>query len=342
MKIKNEYIKIKQGKKEITLNNYIYDEYLSLFSTTQYDNGQDIYALYDKQREKQFYNCFVKFDEPLEDITDAVVTDFDVFMIGLSKKVDKLKNGINTTYNFYLGGGYDIYNSNLINVEENYGKKITAIGFGRNAKIYACLDVSNYEIYVIENENLMITRKDVITTEAEVYNGYPIHLSPLGDYGNEIYNPVSMEYETKYAKLYSVGFAKTMGSIDEEFIIGDDIDVKVIDDTSFGFNLKKGEKVSLYPQNTLYTGNDIYPLPLYVAREIYPRIDLYTNNNLYPSDSNYKYIVYKFRLYIIHWLGRNLDDGLEIQELDEYYTMFLENTTKGLFEIITKIERNDE
>lgn len=344
MKIKNEYIKIKQGDKEITLNNYIYDDYLSLFSTTQYDNGQDAEDLYYKQQEKEFYNCFVRFDEPLEDITNAQITDFEVFGYRTKTNFIKIKNGVSVIYNYFFNAFYDIYNPDeLINKEEYYNRKITALGFGRNGKIYACLDVSNYEIYVLEDENLAITRKDNILSEANCYEyDFPVHLSPLGDFENALYNETSLEFENKYAKLYSVGFAKTAGVMSEEYIIGQDIDIKVIDDTKFSFNLKKGEDISLYPRNDLYTGNDIYPLPLYVQHEFYPQNDLYASNDLYPSDSNYKYIVYKFRLYTIHWLGSNISDGLEIQELDEYYTMFLENTTKGLFEIITKIERNDE
>lgn len=341
MKIRNEFIKIKQGKREITLKNFIYDDYLSLFSTTQYDNGEDINALYEKQQEKEFYNCFVRFDDELEDITDAILTDFDIYCIG-NVNLKKQKNKTETTYNFNVGGGYDINNpGSLINISDYYGKKITAIGFGRNEKIYACLDMSNYEIYIIENETLKITRKDIINTEAIAFgNDFPVHLSPVGDYGNEIYNPISMEYERKYAKLYSVGFAKTMGVMSEEFIIGDDIDIKIIDDTSFSFNFKKGEDISIYPNNNFYAGNNIYPLPLYVAHETYPNLDLFPDNNLFPTDSNYKYVIYKFRKYIIHWIGQNFNDGLELQELDEFYEMYLENNTKGLFEIITKIERS--
>lgn len=344
MKIKNEYIKIKQGNKEIKLNNYIYDDYLSLFSTTQYDEGQDIEDLYEKQKEKAFYNCFVRFDEPLEDITNAQITDFEVYGVGSKTNFIKLKNGVNVIYNYFFNEFYDIYNpGTFIDKDEYYGKQITTLGFGRNGKIYACLDVSNYEIYIIEDENLTITRKDNILSEAICYGyDFPVHLSPFGDFENALYNETSLEFENKYAKLYSVGFAKTAGVMSEELIIGDDINIKVIDDTKFSFNLKKGDAVSLYPQNDLYAGSDVYPLPLYVQHEFYPQNDLYASNDLYPSDSNYKYIVYKFRLYTIHWLGPNISDGLEIQELDEYYTMFLENTTKGLFEIITKIERNDE
>lgn len=344
MRIENEYIKIKQGKREITLKNYIYDEYLSLFSTTQYNDGQqDIEGLYYDQQNKQFFNCFIKFDEPLENITSAEITDFDIYAD--ADKIDfiKLKNGTSLIYNYLLNYSYDIYNpGTLIHIEDYYNRKVTTLGFGRNGEIYACLDISNYEIYVIEDETLILTRKDNILSEAVCYGyDYPVHLSPLGDKENAIWNSTSWEYEPKYAKLYSVGFAKTAGVISEEFIIGDDINIKIIDDTSFSFNLKKGDKISLYPQNDLYAGNGVYPLPLYVQNEFYPQNNLYTSDDLYPSDSNYKYIFYKFRLYIIHWVGPNFSDGLVIQELDEYYSMFLENTTKGLFEIITKIERND-
>ena len=345
MKIQNEYIKITQGSRIITLNNYIYDEYLSLFSTTQYNVDDDrIIQLNQEQQNKELAEIYIKIDDPIDDIRNADIDDFDIFTTIKSENFVEYKNGVSIFYNYSFDLAHDIATNLPIDKEDYYNRKITALGFGRNQNIFACLDVNNYEIYIIEDENLTITRKDNILSEAICYGyDFPVHLSPIGDSKDAIYNPISEQLETKYAQIYSVGFAKTLGIIDEEFIIGDDINIKIIDDTKFSFNLKKGDEVSLYPQNNLYTGNDVYPLPLYVQHEFYPQNDLYTSNDLYPSDSNYKYICYKFRLYTIHWTGTSPTEGyFEIQYLDEYYTMFLENTTKGLFEIITKIERNDE
>lgn len=345
MQIKNEYIKIKQGDNEITLNNYIYNNYLSLFSKTQYDiDESDLYSLAHEQRKKELDCCFIKFDEPLEDITNALQDDFDIKIEASQEGFFGFKNEVNLSYIFHLERGVDT-NSYLINAEDYYNRKITALGFSNyhETDIYACIDVSDYEIYVIEGENLSITRKDILKSDAIIYGyDFPVHLSPIGDHRNASYSELSYLYENKYARLYSVGFSKSLGNIDEEYVIGDDIDIKIIDDTSFSFNLLKGENVSIYPNDSLYAGTDVYPLPLYVAHENYPNSNLFPDNNLSPMDSNYKYVFYKFKLYTIHFVGESAQASYPTyNELNESYIMYLENNTKGLFEIITKIERSE-
>jgi hypothetical protein len=137
--------------------------------------------------------------------------------------------------------------------------------------------------------------------------------------------------------------SKSRGVLDEEYVIGEDINVKVESDTSFGFNLLKGEDETIYPQETLYTLDNIYPLPPYIREELYPQDRLFPKDDLFARDSNYKYIFYRFRLYTIHWNGNTPQSGTyEIKYLDKYYTMLLKNNTKGLFEIVTKIERSDD
>lgn len=345
MKIKNEYIKIKQGEKEITLNNYIYDEYLSLFSTTQYNvSDERIVDLVGEQNDKTLDLCYIKFDEPLEDITNATEEDFEVRAGTKRRNLTTSENKINILYDYDFNRATDLSTGRWININDFIGRKITALGFAGLDSIYACLDVSNYDIYVLEDENLTLTRQDTISSEATCvgYN-FPVHLSPVGDYDNAIYNPIAHGYENKYAQIYSVGFAKTLGTFEEEYVIGQDIDLRVESDTSFGFNLKKGENATIFPRNDLYAGNDVFPLPLYIQTELYPRTTLYCDNDLYPSDSNYKYIVFKYRLYTIHWEGEDETTGyIRIKYLDEYYNMYIPNTTKGLFEIVEKIERSDD
>lgn len=345
MIVKNDYIKIKNGKKTTTLHNYIYDRYLVPFSKTQYDvDEEDVISINVEQQKKELNECYIRFDDKLEDITNATISDFQVQVTSYKNNFSGDNNTINIIYEYDFENGFDLIKGASIDKSDYYNKKITALGFGKNEVIYACLDTSNYDIYVLEDEGLFITRKDIISSQAKCYGyEFPVHLSPIGDLKNAVYNSAVSDYEPKYAKLYSIGLSKTLGTINEEYIIGDDIDIKVKSDTSFGFNLRKGEDVSVYPQNNLYTSNDLYPLPLYVKREIYPQNDMYPDSNLYPSDSNYKYIFYKFRLYLIHWNGPTPKEGtFEIQWLDEYYTMYLENDTKGLFEIVTKIERSDD
>lgn len=343
MKIKNEYIKIKNGNKITTLHNYIYHDYLVLFSKTQYEVNDPIDVMAEQQK-KILSEVYIRFDTPLQDITNATINDFEIFNTDSKINIDGLSNNINTTYEYNIDNAFKISDYSKIDISDYYNKKITALGFGNDMKIYACLDVSNYDIYVLEGEQIFITRKDIITTEGDCYDyDYPVHLMPTGDIKNAEYNSVTQNYESLYAKLYSIGFSKTRGVLDEEYIIGQDINIKIESDTSFGFNLSKGETETIYPQNDFYALDNMYPLPFYSREELYPQNRLFPNYNLFPKDSNYKYIFYRFRLYTIHWNGNTPQSGTyEIKYLDKYYTMLLKNNTKGLFEIVTKIERSEE
>lgn len=342
MRIKNEYIKIKNGNKTTTLQNYIYDNYLKPFSKTQYlSQYEDIRV---EQPKKVMQQVYIKFDTNISDVKNATINDFEIYTIKNKINIETSNNTIKTTYDYYLTKANKISDLSVVDISDYYNRKITALGFGNNLTLYACLDVSNYNIYILENEDIYISRKDIITTESEcVGYDYPVHLIPTGDIKNAIYNSATESYENLYAKLYSVGFAKAKGIIDEEYIIGQDIEVNVKSDTSFGFNLLKGENETIYPQEDRYTAEDMYPLPPYSRKEMFPSNNLYPKENLYPKDSNFKFICYKYRLYTIHWYGISSQSGyFDIQYLNEYYTTYLKNNTTGYFEIVTKIERSDD
>lgn len=342
MRIKNEYIKIKTGNKTTTLQNYIYDSYLSPFSKTQYLT--DLSDITQEQAKKIMSQVYIRFDDNLPDVTNASISDFEIYNANNKTGIETSINNIKTSYDYFLNNAYKISDFSAINISDYYNKKITALGFGNNMTLYACLDVSNYNIYVLEDEEIYISRKDIITTETECYGyDYPIHLMPTGDIKNAIYNSISGQYEPLYAKLYSMGFSKSKGVLDEEYIIGQDINIDIIDNTKFGFKLLKGENETIYPQNNIYTSDDMYPLPPFSREELFPKNTLFPKENLFPKESNYKFIFYKYRLYTIHWNGTDPNIGsYEIQYLNQYYTTFLKNNTTGYFEIVTKIERSDD
>lgn len=328
MKIKNEYIKIKTNK-EIVLHNYIYDNYLKIFSTTQY-NENELY----KNESKNLSNCFIKFDTELEDIKNASITDFDISIASSQNEIVGSKQEVNAMYTYTTRKGIRVISTREATNDLNQyaGKKVTALGFGMN-EIMACVDTSNYNVYIVKDEEFNVSRKDIITSDAIcIGNEYPVHLAPLFK---------TCEYESAkgvfianiYAKLYSVGLGATIGKMEEEYIIGEDINAIKESDTSFGFNLRKGNEQSVYPQNNLYTEDSLYPLPLYVQNEIHPQNNLHCSDTLYPLASNYKYVIYKYQLYYI-------DRGSAIEELQQFYTMNYSTKVKGLFEIVNKIERN--
>ena len=311
MIVKNEYIKIKTNK-EYTLKNYIYDSYLSKISRYQYDKTE---------LSIRFTACYLKIETPLADITNATYEDFDV-SIDLNVYGKGNKNTAECIYTLKPNSMY------YINEGEYQGKKITAIGFGiyeEDNTIYACVDTSNYSIYF--DTNVSIERKDKFTTDAYADIDYPENLSPVNSKTATYISQHGSEILSASTNLYSIGLGTRRGEMQEEYIIGEDIDVDVIDNFSFGFKLRKGLEPNKYPTPTTYAGS-LYPLPIKVTREIHPSVNLYAGNKV-PLLSDYKYIIYKYEYYD------------EYQDYGEYFTVSLPNDTKGLFEIVTKIERSD-
>lgn len=114
-----------------------------------------------------------------------------------------------------------------------------------------------------------------------------------------------------------------------------EVELIVESDTSFGFNLRKGLESNKYPSATTYAGSNLYPLPLKVSKEIQPHNKLYTGSGIVPLLADYKYIMYKYRYYYFD------EFRYDYIYIDEYFITNLPNDTKGLFEIVTKIERSD-
>lgn len=330
MIIRNKYIKIKDGK-EITLHNYIYDKYLELVAKAQYDKSVTDFSM---------TTCYLKFDTSFDDILDKTPSDFDMAFGWSNRNIISAENSIevNYTYTPRENSAYIPSTSEIIADFSDYiGKKIMAIGFStrtnQDYEIVACVDTSNYSAYF--QENISFQRKDIFSSDTTVKDGYPINLTPFSEkiivkstgHGDISY--------TCYPVLYSIGLGIRRGEMEEEYIIGQDVDVIIESNTSFGFNLRKGLESNKYPSQGLYAGSNLYPLPLKVSKELHPHRRLYTGSGIVPLLSDYKYIMYKYRYY--YW-----DDyAYDYKYIDEYFITNLPNDTKGLFEIVTKIERSD-
>lgn len=330
MKVKNEYVKIQTENKEITLRNYIYDSYLSLFSRGQYIVSRNIYS-------KKFLGaCYLKFDDELEDYTNATAGDFDIVMLYQNKDIVGNENSVSLTY---LYNTLDVRSldsegarTQIQSLVPYLNRKITAIGFGQTygRDIFACIDTSNYSIKMI-NKNFNVVRKDILSSEATcVGYSYPVHLLPSWGYEKTRLE----DYQYPMAVLYSVGFGRLKGVIEDELILHDDFEVIQESDTVYGINMKIEAEKSIYPQITSYAGNSKYPIKFYAEREIYPNINIQPSISKYPLKSNYKYVIFKYRLYYYYTVD------FEEVFLDEYYTMnYPIGNIKGLFEIKNKIER---
>lgn len=255
MKIKNEYVKIKLGKKEHTFTNLILDNYIDLYA--------DSFLNF---KNKALSSCFIKFDIPQFVDINSKTMEYDLVLnSNFSNTIEIYTENMitnNYTFNEKVSGFPDI--------TDFKGHRIVGLGFGtyeysktkeKNiANIYAYLDVSNYNIYIQDEQNLIISRKDKITTDLEFYSDfedvkYPTHLTTRGTLevnGNE--------YNTIYSQLYSIGLG-TLKHIPEKEITVDNFDI--IRDGVGIVRIRNAKDYAIYPSSTVYPSAEIYPRKKY-------------------------------------------------------------------------------
>lgn len=349
MKIKN-FINIKVGNKSIDFHNLILDEYLKRFVNTQLDVTQNDYAKQDR-----LLDCiFLKFDTVLDFNAQSeinMMTDFDTIMLSVPNPQQLISDRrIEIKYNFNDEYGFtDLELHKRVDISHYYGRKITAIGFNAipgspQLAGYVCsiLDTSNYNLYFQENENFVLTRRDVITTDADFWCNDsrikgPIHLTVSG--GPSLLYQDRLEKTTEggttsyaapansFAQLYSVGFSSYKDFMAEEFIIGTDI-TAINNGTSINLNGIEN-KLSDYLR---YANSGIYP-----------------NSSIYPLKANYKYIIYKYKLFQeIYTRNPDYVEGGEEPEFigtwtdtGVYYLQSLPLNKVGNIDLTIKYERSN-
>lgn len=272
MKIKNDLIAIKNGSKIYNYNNLILQEYLNKFAYQQ-----NIYRVAHNSG-KLLGFAFLKFDTPIENVEEnskIKVAQFDVYSFPVASfKQIISENQIIIDYN---------YKFELYQIEKYFKNKITAIGFcissDKDNYIDAFLDTSNYNIYLEENQDLTISRRDIVTTDALFYTNNttlikgPVHLCPGGI--PEII-PTKIYQNRAHARLYSVGLSSYIDYIDKEYIVGTDLGIQI-----------NNNEVSIKGlKNYLSTA-----APIYASNVLYP------SDILYPAGTNYKYIILKYIVY---------------------------------------------
>ena len=345
MKIKNDCIEIKIGNKKYEFKNLILDTYLQKFVHSQLAPSDDNVRL-----RRNLKTIGIKFDEPIKDINEKskiniLESDIVTYSASLFETVEGAEKTIYVDYRYnipYSTVGSNAYYIDIdkLNIEEDVaiyslekfkGKKIVQIFFasywiGLNDNplyIDAILDVSNFDMYVQENQDIYITRKDTISTDALFYTNdnklikYPEHLSPIKVL--DIFNQgeISFEYEEgsyigikahkAYSQLYSIGFSNSINKIEKEFINGKDFTA-----------VEEDNKLKIINIENKYLGSLIYP-----------NINIFPSLNLYPLQEKFKYIVYKYKLfqdYILYydtvednWVREDRDTGLyylQAKEID--------------------------
>lgn len=334
--VKNKYVKIQNGNKEVTVHNHIYDKYLEYVNKSQF---LDADFLRNNER-KNISGCYIKLDEPIVDINNIVYTDFDLCIREKSTKVTGNKHGCNILYNF--DSSYSItkaedrgYADN-IDLSEYEGRKIMALAFlNFPLEPLAFVDTSEFNIYIVEDESLVVLREDVFSTNMECLGiDFPYHLATPNKFYKQQVSETGWIATEIHGRLYSIGFGSIKGRMRKEYKLdNNEIEINKTD-TSFSYNLKTGEKLTVYPRTNLYAGSGKYPLAEYSEREIQPSTFLHPTNGKYPLKANVRYIIHKYELC-------TEDINNNIIHLNQFYTMNLPSTYIGLFTVRTTTERRN-
>lgn len=334
MKIKNESVTIRIGNKEKAFHNLILDSYIDLFA--------DSFLSFKK---KMLTYCFIKFDTTQQINEESTTMDYDTILETNFYKTSETYTE-NTIINSYT---YDTAVVGYSEISEFQGHQITGIGFGdyntdkQQYVLYAFLDVSKYQIIVQEGQEVVISRKDKITSDLLFYSPfstvkYPVHLTMRG-----ILDLIGMEYNEVFSELYSVAFGTLYNKIDTEEIPVAELDFKKEDLGTV--SLVGAQDYAIYPNIDLFPSSELFPgrsseglkkLEIPDRGEgQYPSSLLFPSTELYPKQSSPKYVIYKFKLYIRRWEGEK-----EIVEDTGYYyyqAQAIDGT--GVIKLTIKYER---
>lgn len=281
-KIKNLSIDIKIGSKEYKFRNLILNKLLNNYATSLIEK-------YNKSL-RSMDTCCIKFSPiDIDENLDLTTSDFDICVLN-SNKNTTISNASVTIKNVCSTENTIVYDYNERTTHElNYyvGKKIYVLGFSftfaPGAGINAILDVSNYDITIYENEILVITRIDEISSDSiftslsEKVFGL-VHLAPDGIDGilppqelwDENHTQSTIIYNNAYAKLEKISFANKIGEHELEADIGSNYTVL----------------------NNIFTIKNVL-----CPKVIFPNSNLFPSSELYTLAQYYKYINLHFKLY---------------------------------------------
>lgn len=312
MRISNDRITIKMGKKKYDFQNLILDSYLKKMVESQ--QTDDI----TKWCPPTLSRCFVKFDTKLDFNKSSILkeSDFDIFL-GVTSIIENTSNGgTNVNYQYSL--------SNTDTWKNYVNRKITTLGFADlSNNFYACLDCSNYSLTIKQNEDISIARTDTFKTDSNFYSNnstinYPVHLSIRGipsfiTQGTEDYPQVG---KYAYAHLSSIGLGTNKNSIKKE--------------------------IQLNSDNTTYTDNSIIFKELangkVVEGLLYPNSIIQPSSTKFPTktDDLYTYLFFKFKIF--HILSNFMGEYIA-QDSGYWYTLSVPIYENGVFNYSIKYER---
>lgn len=307
MKIENKEIGIKIGDKELKFTNMILNSYLNLFADS-----------FIEFKNKDLPYCLINFNN-INNITEnSTEMNYDLILEADFDKNIEVLSPTSIINKYY-------YRTPQVGQEwSSYiGKPIISIGFANydytlnKYVIYAYLDVSNYNIIVQENQPIIISRIDKITSDMKLWGNSskikaPYHLSMRG-----MLNYEGMEYFRTIPKLYSVGFGVLPYTLNKEYLV---------------------EDLTIQRENTgIVKIQDVLEAQ-YRANTKYFNADIYFNNDWYFQEPTYNYMIYKFKLYKETYPNPEedpvwVDTGL-------FYTQYKKIEKSGKLNLSIKYERS--
>lgn len=294
MKIKNDSVRIQIGNKKYDFHNLILNEYIKRLINKQLSKESATNLTLTESTILTY--LLLKLDTPINNLTqDSSITNynFDIAIVhGASKHQNISEKQVVMQYDYNVLINDYVIDLNLVQqgkkspetikyLSDFYDRKITAIGFTthwypyKEVPVCAVLDTSNYSIFLERNQDLTISRKDIITTDAEFSTNNkekvkgPAHLSPLGlpqiiyqpsivqtlkdDEGND-YIKKHEFYDYAKGVLTSVGLSQNPNYIEKEYKIGEDIQA-VNNETEIVINgiiNDEKEEGNVYPSDELF------------------------------------------------------------------------------------------
>ena len=308
MKVENLEVAIKIGKKEKKFTNMILDNYLDLFANS-----------FLSFKDKSLPYCLVNFTKNNMDINEkSNKMNYDtILQANLSNTTEILteNNIINKYYYKDVVVEYPY-------LEDFKGQQIKEIGFANydynlnDYVLYAYIDVSKYNIIVQENQPIIISRTDKISSDMEFWSNNdnlkaPYHLTKKG-----LLSYLGMEYERTLPKLYSVGFGVLPYVFINEYL-AENLDIEK--------NGTGGLIINQVFEN--YQKNDLFP-----SEKLFP------SENLFPKTPTANLLIYKFKMYAETYPDPEKDPVYV--DTGFYYTQYKQLDKYGKIQLSIKYERS--
>jgi len=306
MRVKNDYIIINNGKKEIKIHNIILNTYVSQIISNQF------ITVYGNRQDLDMKRVYLRLDDNLDFDKTSVLSINDFNLRSPFRKIgyDLSPSQCVMEYSYLFDNEaynvYDIDNEDYITSLEPYvGKKITAIGFGNDeGLIYACVDTSLYGLYIEDaTEVFSINRRDIIATDTIFYASYsrvkgPLHVFNGQEDGNQYDKYIYAMSPRLFGVLYSVGVGIIPNNMNvevplipyEQHLEIETNKINILDEFDIEYNSE-----GLFPAMDLYPSTTQYPER--IVTELYPSEDIYPAIDMYPVEAPYQYMQLKYKIY---------------------------------------------